>query len=298
MRASTLQTAPRSLLYVPADKPRALQKARGLRPDALILDLEDAVAPEHKAAAREALRSALGDPFGVPVLVRVNGLGTEWEPGDRALVGELLGAGALAGVVLPKVEAARELEGWPAGLALWPMIETPLGVLRAPEIAAAPGVAGLLVGANDLARALDLPGHPQRLGLLHALGAVVLAARAHGRWALDAVYNDVRDPEGFAAECEQGRALGFHGKTLIHPAQLGPAHRAFGVSDEAAAQARELLSAWEEARRAGASVAVWRGALVEQMHADAAAERLARWTREREDEGAGAVPPEAGGSAG
>lgn len=263
----------RSVLYVPGDKPRAIEKARTLGTDAVILDLEDAVAPEHKDMARENVRAALGWHWPVPVLVRGNGLGTPWEHADREMS---LTAGA-AGLVLPKVEDPRTAYDLSLGLPLWPMIETPPGVLRAAEIAAVPGVAGLLVGANDLARALRTRPHPERLPLLHALSAVVLAARAHGKLPLDAVYNDVRDPEGFARECAQGRALGFAGKTVIHPGQIAPANAAYGVTGEEADEARALLAAWEQARQDGKSVTTHRGALVEQMHVDEAREVLALW---------------------
>lgn len=268
----------RSMLYVPGDKPRAIEKARALAADAVILDLEDAVAPEHKAEARANVRAALlAGGWRVPVLVRVNGLGTPWEHEDREMA---LLSGA-SGLVLPKVEDARAALELSLGRPLWAMIETPAGVLNAPAIAAVPGVAGLLVGANDLARALRTRPYPhshtQRLPLLHALSAVVLAARAHGKLPLDAVYNDVRDPAGFARECEQGRALGFAGKTVIHPDQITPANAAYGVSEGQAAEARALLAAWAEGRAAGKSVVTHGGALVEQMHADEAQEVLALW---------------------
>ena len=207
------------------------------------------------------------------MFVRVNGLRTPWEHADREM--DLL-SGA-DGLVLPKVEDARTVRQLHLRVPLWPMIETPLGVLHAPEIAAVPGVAGLIVGANDLARALRTRSHPERLPLLHALSAVVLAARAHGKLPLDAVYNDVRDPEGFGRECEQGRTLGFAGKTVIHPSQVEAANRAFGVTAAEAEAARALLAAWEQARAEGKSVATHAGTLVEQMHADEAAEVLVLW---------------------
>lgn len=271
----------RSVLYVPGDKPRALEKARTLSADAVILDLEDAVAPEHKEAARENVRNALGWRWPGPVLVRVNALGSEWEHADREMA---LRAG-VDGLVLPKVEDPRTVRELHLRVPLWAMIETPPGVLRAPEVAAVPGVAGLLVGANDLARALRTRPHPERAPLLAALSAVVLAARAHGKLPLDAVYNDVRDPAGFTRECEQGRALGFAGKTVIHPDQIGPANLAFGVTDPEAEDARALLARWEQARAEGKSVAVWRGALVEQLHADEARERLDLWEATRAELG-------------
>lgn len=268
--------SPRSLLYVPADKPRAIEKARTLAPDAIILDLEDAVAPENKAAARQNVTEALAQSWPFPVLVRINGLGSEWHAADL----EVVQGANVVGVVLPKVESATDLPR--TTLPLWAMIETPLGVLNAPAIAAQPSVVGLLVGANDLAYALRTGPHPQRLPLLHALSAVVLAARAAGKVPLDAVYNQVRDLSGFRAECEQGRLLGFAGKTLIHPDQITPAHEVFGISETQAQQARELLQAWDTARAEGKSVAVCGGALVEQMHADRATETLDLWQRQSE----------------
>lgn len=262
------------MLYVPGDKPRAIEKARTLDADAVILDLEDAVAPEHKAEARANVRAALlAGGWRVPVLVRVNGLNTEWEHEDREMA---LLSGA-SGLVLPKVEDDRAASQLALGCPLWAMIETPAGVLNAPAIAAVPRVAGLLVGANDLSRALRTRPHPERLPLLHALSAVVLAARAHGKLPLDAVFNDVRDPVGFARECEGGRALGFAGKTVIHPDQIAPANAAYGVTDEQARQAQALLDAWAHGRASGKSVVTHGGALVEQMHADEAQEVLTLW---------------------
>lgn len=267
----------RSVLYVPGDKPHALEKARTLRADAVILDLEDAVAPEHKDAARGNVKAALAWRWPGPLLVRVNGLGTPWENADR----EMALLAGVDGLVLPKVEDAATVRELHLRVPLWPMIETPLGVLRAPEIAAVPGVAGLIVGANDLARVLRTRPHPGRLPLLHALSAVVLAARAHGKVPLDAVFNDIRDPQGFIRECEQGRTLGFAGKTVIHPDQVELANTAFGVTDAEADEARALLAVWEQARAEGKSVATYRGTLVEQMHADEARETLELWERAR-----------------
>ncbi|MFC4426600.1 HpcH/HpaI aldolase/citrate lyase family protein [Deinococcus navajonensis] len=267
----------RSLLYVPGDKPRAIEKAPGLGADAVILDLEDAVAPEHKADARRDVQDALSGRWPVPVFVRVNGLGTEWEHEDREMA---LMAG-VNGLVLPKVEDARAVQALHLRVPLWAMIETPRGVLAAPEIAAVAGVAGLLVGANDLARALRTRPDPERRPLLHALSAVVLSARAHGKVPVDAVFNDVRDAEGFARECAQGRTLGFAGKTVIHPGQVAGANAAYGVSDEEAQTARQLLAAWTQARAQGLSVVAHNGALIEQMHADEAQEQLDLWAAAR-----------------
>ncbi|WP_135229166.1 HpcH/HpaI aldolase/citrate lyase family protein [Deinococcus fonticola] len=263
----------RSMLYVPGDKPRAIEKARTLGADAVILDLEDAVAPEHKDTARQNVREALRGQWPCPVLVRVNGLDTPWEHDDRDMV---LLAGA-DGLVLPKVEEAQTVLDLHVRLPLWAMIETPRGVLNAPAIAAAPGVRGLLVGANDLARELKTRPHPERLPLLYALTAVVVAARAAGKQPIDAVFNDVRNPTAFARECDQGRLLGFSGKTVIHPDQVAAANAVFGVTQAEAEDARNLLDAWNVARAEGKSVVTYRGALVEQMHADQAAETLAFW---------------------
>lgn len=269
--------APRTLLYVPADNARALQKARELQPDGLILDLEDAVAPERKDLAREQARAALQQGFSVPALVRVNGLDTPWEHLDREMA---LTAGA-AGLVLPKVEDPALVRGLSLGVPLWLLIETPLGVLRAAELAAQEGVAGLLVGSNDLASALHAQPGPERSELQYALQAVVLAARAHGKYVLDAVYNDTRDLAGFEAQCQQGRRLGFDGKTLIHPAQIAPAQNWFGVSGEQAQAAQALLSAWEQARAEGKSVLSYGGQMVEELHIRQARALLARYEQEQ-----------------
>lgn len=268
----------RSMLYVPGDKPRAIEKARGLHetgsgPDAIILDLEDAVAPEHKAQARENVREALKLRWPCPVLVRVNGLGTPYENDDR----EMALLSGVDGLVLPKVEDARTTGELHVRVPLWAMIETPKGVLNGPAIAATAGVRGLLVGANDLARELKTKPHPERLPLLHALSAVVLAARAAGKLPIDAVFNDVRNPTAFARECDQGRLLGFAGKTVIHPDQVADANAVFGVSEIEAREAQALIDAWNAARAEGKSVATHNGALVEQMHADEAGEVLALW---------------------
>ncbi len=262
----------RSVLYVPGDKPRAIAKARSLGADLLILDLEDAVAPEHKAAARENVCAALREGFPMPVLVRLNGSGTVWEQADQ----EAVLCEKPSGLVLPKVEEAGVPRSLTLGVPLWLMIETPRGVLAAPELAAEQGVAGLIMGTNDLAHALRTRAAPQRTPLLYALSAVVLAARAHGKCVLNAVYNDLNDAEGFERECSQGRQLGFDGKTLIHPSQIEAANRCYGVSDEEAQEARELLSTWEMGRAEGKSLTTFRGRMIEDMHVRAARQVLAQ----------------------
>ena len=268
----------RSVLYVPADKSRAVDKARGLPCDAVVLDLEDAVLPAQKALARAGAAQALREGgFGKPVLLRLNGLETPCFQAD--LEAALLSAPA--GIVLPKAEdpaAVRELH---LGIPLWLMIETPLGVLRAAELAVVPGVAGLMVGANDLLLSLRARATPGRLPLLHALSAVIVAARAAGVLALDAVYNDLHSETGLESECLQGRDLGFDGKTLIHPGQIAAANRAYGVSEQEAQAARELLRTWQEAEAQGLGVVQHAGRMVEELHARQARDTLGRWEAEQ-----------------
>ena len=270
----------RSVLYVPADKPRAVDKARGLPCDAVVLDLEDAVLPAQKALARAGAAQALREGnFGKPVLLRLNGLETPHFQADL----ELALLSAPAGIVLPKAEdpaAVRELH---LGIPLWVMIETPLGVLRAAELAAVPGVEGLMVGANDLLLSLRARATPGRLPLLHALSAVVVAARAAGVLALDAVYNDLHDEAGLEAECVQGRDLGFDGKTLIHPDQIAVTNRVYGVSEAEVQAARELLHAWQEAQGLGLGVVQHAGRMVEELHARQARDTLERWESEQKN---------------
>ena len=271
----------RSVLYVPADKPRAIDKARGLPCDAVILDLEDAVLPAYKVLARENAAQALREGgFGKPVLLRLNGLETSYFQAD--LEAALLSAPA--GIVLPKAEDPASVRELHLGIPLWLMIETPLGVLRAAELAAVPGVAGLMMGANDLLRSLRARATSGRLPLLHALSAVVLAARVAGVLALDAVYNDLQDGAGLESECVQGRDLGFDGKTLIHPGQLAAANRVYGVSETEAQAARDLLQAWQEAEEQGLGVVQHAGRMIEELHARQARDTLGRWEAEQRDE--------------
>ena len=270
----------RSLLFMPGANPRALEKARELPADGLIFDLEDAVAPDAKTAARDAVAAALAESgYGRRELVlRVNALDSEWGVAD-------LGAAAtmrLDAVLLPKVESARTVgdtvaaldrAGAPNTLALWCMIETPRGVLAAAEIAAAhPRVAALVMGTSDLTKDLGAATTPDRMPLMTSLQIVLLAARAHGLVALDGVHLDLADEAGFAAVCAQGRALGFDGKTLIHPKQIAPANAAFAPSAEQIARARRIIAAHQAALAAGKGIVVVDGRLVENLHV-AAAER-------------------------
>ncbi len=260
----------RSALFLPASNARALEKARGLSCDMAILDLEDAVRPEDKDVARAAAVEALAADWGGRVVaIRVNGSGTAWHAADLAA----LAAARPVLAVAPKVESAAEAAEIVArlgGVPILAMIETPAGVYAAREIAATPGVAGLIAGTNDLAAELRLPPESGRGGLSLALQSIVLAARAGGGIALDGVYNRLDDAEGMAAHCVEGRALGFDGKTLIHPSQIEPCNRLFGPSAAEIEEARALV----EAASGGAER--FRGRMVEAMHVDMARRVLAR----------------------
>ncbi|SDO59949.1 citrate lyase subunit beta / citryl-CoA lyase [Pedococcus dokdonensis] len=271
----------RSVLYMPASNERALEKARTLAVDALILDLEDAVAPDAKEQAREnACHAASSGDYGRrEVTIRVNAVGTQWHAADLA-------AAAVAGpdaIVVPKVETgeqvralatALEAAGAPERTQLWVMVETPQAVFNAREIAAASDRLSVLVlGTNDLVKELAAEHVPGRQPVLTALSLAVLAARSAGKVVLDGVYNDVQDAEGFAAECEQGRQLGFDGKTLIHPGQVEACNAAFAPSEAAVEDARGVLAAWESG--AGAGVVTHRGRLVESLHVETAQRVLA-----------------------
>ena len=261
----------RSALYVPASNGRAMAKAAGLPVDAVILDLEDAVAPAAKDAAREALRAA--EPWRGPFrLLRVNGAGTPWHEADMALAAEI----APDAVLLPKVGGPRDVadaaEALPGSVAIWAMIETPAGVLAAEAIAAAPRMGGLVMGTNDLAKELRCRG---RAAMAYALQRTVLAARGAGIAALDGVCNALRDEDALRAECAEGRAMGFDGKTLIHPAQLDVANAAFGPSGEEVELARRQVDAFAAAEAEGRGVAVLDGAIVENLHVEEARRILA-----------------------
>ncbi len=271
----------RSVLYMPGNNQRALEKAKTLTADALIFDLEDAVAPDQKIAARATLLGALdAGAYGRrEVAIRINALATAWGADDIAAVARA----PVNAVCVPKIESAEQVRavaqalegnGAPAATAIWAMIETPLGVLNAREIAAAhPRLNVLIMGTSDLAKDLRVPHTPDRLGFLASLGLCVLAARAHGIDILDGVDLDLTGGEAFRAVCRQGRTLGFDGKTLIHPSQIAGANEIFGPSAAAIEHARRVLAVWQQAEQAGAGVAVLDGKLVENLHA-AEAERV------------------------
>jgi (3S)-malyl-CoA thioesterase len=256
----------RSVLYIPASRERALEKARELAADAIIFDLEDAVSPEEKVRAREVLGAALGADYGARALiVRVNGLGTEWVEGDLAAFGDHPGVDA---VLLPKVNGPEDLEvvAGKVKAPLWAMLETAKGCLNAAAIAAHPRLEGMVMGTNDLAKELGARFRADRLPLMAGLGACVLAARAEGKVIVDGVFNAFKDEAGLRAECEQGRDMGFDGKTLIHPAQLDIANEVFAPSEEEVALARRMIAAYAEARARGEGVAVVDGRIVENLH--------------------------------
>lgn len=264
----------RSVLYMPGSNARALEKGRALAADGLILDLEDAVAPDAKESARGQIRAAVkaGGYGRRELIVRTNGLTTPWGRDDVAAAATF-GADA---ILLPKVESAdtvRQAEaimdanGAPKSLSIWCMMETPLGMLHAEEIAfASPRVGGFVMGTSDLAKDLNAAHTRERLPMLTSLGLCLLAARAAGIAILDGVHLDLNDDEGFAYSCKQGRELGFDGKTLIHPKTIDAANEAFAPSESEVAWARRIIAAHAEAERAGKGIVLVDGKLIENLH--------------------------------
>lgn len=273
----------RSVLYMPGANERALEKAKSLPADALILDLEDAVAPDAKADARKrvAAAAASGEYGYREVTIRVNGPGTAWHADDLRAAAE---AGPDA-VVVPKVDSAdtvREVEraleaaGAPDRTAIWAMVETPRAMLDARAVAAASErLTVLVMGTNDLAKELHAEHVPGRAPLLTGLSLALLAARDTGKAILDGVYNDVKNAEGFEAECVQGRQFGFDGKTLIHPSQVEPCNRLFAPSADQIAHARKVIDAFDEATREGRGVVTVDGRMIENLHVEDARRNLA-----------------------
>ncbi|MEU8914340.1 HpcH/HpaI aldolase/citrate lyase family protein [Streptomyces sp. Isolate_219] len=273
----------RSVLYMPGANERALEKAKSLPADALILDLEDAVAPDAKADARKrvAAAAASGEYGYREVTIRVNGPGTAWHADDLRAAAE---AGPDA-VVVPKVDSAdtvREVEraleaaGAPDRTAIWAMVETPRAMLDARAVAAAgERLTVLVMGTNDLAKELHAEHVPGRAPLLTGLSLALLAARDTGKAILDGVYNDVKNAEGFEAECVQGRQFGFDGKTLIHPSQVEPCNRAFAPSADQIARAQKIIDAFDEATREGRGVVTVDGRMIENLHVEDARRILA-----------------------
>lgn len=273
-----MRTRPyRSVLYIPGSKERALDKARALPVDAIIFDLEDAVAVDEKPAARETLKAALSaGGYGARVrIVRINGLNTDWGRADAEAVAQM----ECDAVLLPKVESAAQLDALAeitGDLPIWAMMETPRGMLNAAEIAAHPKMAGMVMGTNDLAKDLQTRFRPDRLPLLTSLSMCLLAAKAEGLVIVDGVYNAFKDDEGLKAECVQGRDMGFDGKTLIHPAQLAIANTCFAPTAEEVDLAQRQIAAFEIAMAQGQGVAVVDGKLVEILHIVMARQTLAK----------------------
>jgi citrate lyase subunit beta / citryl-CoA lyase len=273
----------RSALYVPGSNERALEKARDLPVDALVFDLEDSVAPDAKAQARERVcEAAASGAYGERTLaIRINGIGSEWHQADLAAVA----AAAPGAVVVPKVgsvqqvldvQHALERAGAPERTHIWAMLETPAAILNAAAIAASsPRLSVLVMGTNDLLNDLRAEAVPGRRPLLTSLSLCVLAARAAGKEILDAVYNDVRNLEGFRAECRDGRVLGFGGKSLIHPGQIDICNAVFSPSTEEIDHARRVIDAFEQATVAGSGVATLDGRMIESMHVQSARRVLA-----------------------
>jgi (3S)-malyl-CoA thioesterase len=273
----------RSALYIPGSRPRALEKARTLPADAILFDLEDAVAPDEKPAARRLLAETLvaGGYGERACIVRINALDTPWGGDDLAALAEA----RPAAVLLPKVNRAADVEALARRLdahpgtsdtRIWAMMETPLSTLHAAEIAAAPRMQGFVVGTNDLAKDLGARFRPDRLALMTALQLFLLAARSQGLICIDGVYNAFRDIDGLRAECEQGRDLGMDGKSLIHPDQIPVANEVFAPDEAEISLARRQIAAYEEAVARGQGVAVLDGRIIENLHVEAARATLAK----------------------
>jgi len=267
----------RSVLYIPASKERALDKARTLDCDAIIFDLEDAVTPGEKASARETLARELakGGYGHRQRIVRINALDTEWGRDDAKSVATM----DCDAVLLPKVngpadtDALGEITG---SLPIWCMMETPRGVLNALAIADHALVAGFILGTNDLAKDIGCATGGDRLAMMSALQTCLMAARAAGIICVDGVYNAFKDDEGLKVECQQGRALGMDGKTLIHPAQLAIANAAFAPTQDQIDLANAQIEAFDAALARGEGVAVVDGKIVENLHIETARATLAR----------------------
>ncbi|MEM1238000.1 MAG: CoA ester lyase [Pseudomonadota bacterium] len=273
----------RSVLYIPGSNARAVEKAKTLPVDAIIFDLEDAVSIEEKANARGLLAEALsvGGYGNRALIVRINGFDTEWGEDDLAAIASI----GPEAVLLPKVSSASDVEALAAkldavpaasGTTIWAMMETPLGMLNALEIAQSPRMAGMVMGTNDLAKDLGTLPRANREPMVTSLGLSLLAARAAGITIVDGVYNAFKDEDGLRAECEQGRAMGFDGKTLIHPAQVAVTNAVFAPTADEIDLATRQIAAFDEALAAGKGVAVVDGRIVENLHVETARATLAK----------------------
>ena len=273
----------RSVLYMPGANIRALEKARTLPADALIFDLEDAVAPDAKEAARGNVVAAAGSrSYGKrEIAIRCNGLGTPWGKADVAAIAT---SGADA-ILVPKVEGAADVAaivglldqaGAPSSMAVWAMMETPRGILKADEVAGSHKRLALFVmGTNDLVKDMRARHTPMRLPMVTALGLGMLAARAHGLTILDGVYNDIQDADGFKAVCRQGLEMGFDGKTLIHPSQVEPCNEVFAPSASELEMAGKIVTAFKTAQAEGKGVVTVDGRMIENLHVEQAERALA-----------------------
>ncbi|MBB3873322.1 HpcH/HpaI aldolase/citrate lyase family protein [Brevundimonas mediterranea] len=267
----------RSVLYLPASNARAVEKARGLDCDVAILDLEDAVAPEAKGEARAAAVAAVkAGGFGPRLGVRINALDTDWGEDDLDALAEA-GVGLIVAPKVETVETVHAISARAQGADLWAMIETPRGLIALHDIAAAGGrLDGLMLGVNDLAKALGTGAAPDREPFKPWLAALVVAARAHGLLAIDGVFNRIEDADGLAAEAAQGRLYGFDGKSLIHPSQIAAANAAFSPSEAEVAEARAVVEAFAAPEGGGRGAIRVGGAMVERLHLDQAEALLAR----------------------
>ena len=263
----------RSVLYMPGANTRALEKAKSLPADSLILDLEDAVAPDAKAQARENIRTALATGFGHrEAVVRINGLNTQWGLDDLKAFADT----RADAILLPKVESASQIQEVasllkqfnPANtMKIWAMIETPLAIFHLPEIASShPMLEALVLGTSDLVKDLHARHTPSRVETQTALSLSVLAARAHQLCVLDGVHLTLEDEEGLKQSCVQGRDMGFDGKTLIHPSQIAFANEIFGPSSEEIEEAKQRINAYDAAISSGAGIVLLNGKLVEELH--------------------------------
>ena len=277
----------RSVLYMPGSNARAIEKARSLPADGIILDLEDAVAPDAKVTARDQVAAAVkAGGFGSrEVFIRVNGIDTPWHAEDMMAAS----AAAPDAILVPKINNSEQLEMVGRRLLdmscnkktrIWAMIETPFSILNILDIAAAAKdsetrLSGFVLGTNDLAKETSARLIPGRAPMLPWLTTCVLAARAYGIAILDGVFNDISDAEGFVAECAQGRELGMDGKTLIHPNQIEPCNKAFSPSEAEIAQARKFIAAFDLPENADKGAIMLDGRMVERMHADIARRTVA-----------------------
>ncbi len=274
----------RSVLYMPGSNARALEKAKSLPADGLILDMEDAVSPDAKAVAREQIVAAVdgGGYGGRELMVRINGLDTPWGADDVVAVSA--GPTPPDAVLIPKVSTVADVvgaidafedAGCPDSVDFWIMAETPQCILNIREIAAAhPRLRGIVMGTSDLAKETRVRHTQDRLGFITALNLCVLAARANGLEIIDGVYLNLDDEAGYASACEQGRDLGFDGKSLIHPKQVAAANVAFGISEQDLAAAHKIIEGWKQAEKEGKGVVVVDGKLVENLHYEEAARQV------------------------